>query len=115
MCPKLEPGDAGAVAKTVQAWLGNPISRGLIKFVSGTGKNGNRLDLGLKKRIRKGFGAELAEFLGAKESYVNVSFNNLLFFLHRNTWFYFSTDDEKLYGLGTNYLPMIGTGYTIKF
>ncbi|MBN2010936.1 TonB-dependent receptor [candidate division KSB1 bacterium] len=73
------------------------------------------LDFGLKKRLRKGFGAELAEFLGAKESYLNFSINNLLFFLHRNVWYYISIDEDKLYGLGTNYIPTISTGYTIKF
>ncbi len=72
------------------------------------------LDLGLKKRIRKGFGAELAEFLGAKESYLNVRFGNLLF-LRRNVWFYIPMGQEKYYGLGTNYFPEFGVGYTIKF
>ena len=74
-----------------------------------------RLDIGLKKRIRKGFGAELAEFLGAKQSYINVTFGNLLFLVHRNVWFYIPLGEKKLYGLGTNYLPMFSTGYTIKF
>jgi hypothetical protein len=74
-----------------------------------------QLDLGIKKRIRKGFGAELAEFLGAEESYMNFSFNNLLFFLHRNVWFYLPIDEDKLYGVGTNYIPTFSAGYTIKF
>jgi hypothetical protein len=74
-----------------------------------------QLDAGLKKRIRKGFGADLADFLGAKESYVNVTFSNLLFFLHRNVWFYLPLEQKKLYGLGTNYFPTFSTGYTIKF
>ena len=30
-------------------------------------------------------------------------------------FFEFSGEDNKLYGLGTNYLPTISTGYTIKF
>ena len=75
-----------------------------------------RLDLGLKKRVRKGFGAQLAKFLGAKESYINVSFQNLLFYFHRNVWFYVPIDnDDKMYGFGTNYFPIFSTGYTIKF
>ena len=49
MAAKIDPGDAEAVARTVQTWLGNPVSRRLIKFVSGKGKNGNRIDLGLKR------------------------------------------------------------------
>ena len=73
-----------------------------------------RLDLGLKKRIRKGFGAELARFFGADESYLNVAFSNLLFF-HRNVMFYLHMGEDKPYGLGTNYFPMVNVGYTIKF
>ncbi|MFC1476951.1 carboxypeptidase-like regulatory domain-containing protein [candidate division KSB1 bacterium] len=74
-----------------------------------------RLDLGLKKQIRKGFGAELAEFLGAGESFVNISFGNLLFLFRRNVWFYIPRENGKYYGVGTNYFPEIGVGYTIKF
>ncbi len=73
-----------------------------------------RLDLGVKKRIRRGFGAQLADFLGAKESYVNVNFGNLLF-LYRNVSFYFPMEDNKLYGMGTNYMPEFSMGYTVKF
>ena len=73
-----------------------------------------RLDLGLTKRVRKGFAAELAKFLGAKESYIKVVFGNILF-LRRNVWFYMPLGEEKLYGLGSNYLPEFGMGYTIKF
>jgi radical SAM protein with 4Fe4S-binding SPASM domain len=53
----IDPGDAEAVAKTVQSWLGNPLSRAMIKFVSGKGTNGNRLENGLKKYA--GFHVEL--------------------------------------------------------
>jgi len=73
-----------------------------------------RLDLGLKKRLRKGFGADLANFLGADESYLNLTFGNLLFF-HRNVMFYLPVGEEKLYGLGTNYIPEFSMSYTIKF
>lgn len=73
-----------------------------------------QLDLGLKKRIRKGFAAELAEFLGAKESYFHVKFGNLLF-LRRNVWFYIPMGKEKYYAVGNNYIPDFGMGYTIKF
>ncbi|MCK5074948.1 MAG: TonB-dependent receptor, partial [Calditrichia bacterium] len=72
------------------------------------------LDLGLKKRIRKGFAAELADFLGAKESYLNVSLSNLSF-LRRNVWIYLPMEEKKYYGFGMNWLPSIGVGYTIKF
>ncbi len=73
-----------------------------------------RLDLGLRKRIRKGFGADLAEFLGADESYINVNFGNLLF-LYRNVMFYMPVGQEKPYGFGTNYFPEFSMGYTVKF
>ena len=77
-----------------------------------------RFDLGMKKRIRKGFGAELANYLGAYESYFNLTIGNVLFFLHRNVIWYFpigAEDERKLYGLGSNYIPEISAGYTIKF
>jgi len=73
-----------------------------------------RLDLGLKKKIRSGFGAELAEFLGADEAFLNVRFGNLLFFL-RNVWFYIPMGEGDYYGLGSNYIPEFSMGYTIKF
>ncbi|MFC2076662.1 carboxypeptidase-like regulatory domain-containing protein [candidate division KSB1 bacterium] len=73
-----------------------------------------RLDIGLKKRIRKGFGAELAQFLGADESYMNFTFGNLLFLLHRNVMFYIPTY-PGYYGIGSNYAPEISVGYTVKF
>lgn len=73
-----------------------------------------RLDLGVKKRLRQGFGARLAEFLGADESYVNANFGNLLFF-YRNVSFYFPMEDDELYGMGTNYMPEFSVGYTVKF
>jgi len=73
-----------------------------------------RLDIGIKKRIRRGFGAELAQFLGANESYLNVSLGNLLLF-HRNVWFYIPTGEEKYLSIGTNYFPEISMGYSIKF
>ncbi len=73
-----------------------------------------RLDFGLQKKIRKGFAAELAEFLGADESYMNVTLGNLLFF-RRNVLFYFPVGEEKYYGIGSNYLPEFSMGYTVKF
>ncbi len=76
------------------------------------------LDLGMKKHLRTGFGAELADFLGASESYVNIALENILFFLHRNVIYYFPIEIDnsvELYGLGTNYFPMISAGYTVKF
>jgi len=73
-----------------------------------------QLDFGLKKRIRKGFGANLARFLGADKAFLNLSISNLLFAFHRNVWFYIQLD-ETLYGIGTNYFPAISYGYSILF
>jgi hypothetical protein len=76
------------------------------------------LDLGMKKQLRTGFGAELAGYLGADASYVNITLENILFFLHRNVIYYVPIEIDnsvELYGLGTNYFPMISAGYTVKF
>jgi len=73
-----------------------------------------RLDLSMKKRIRKGFGANLAKYLGAEDAYLDVTFANLLFMLQRNVWFYIN-DEGTLYGVGSNYLPSVGVGYSIQF
>ncbi|NIO19737.1 MAG: radical SAM protein [Candidatus Aenigmarchaeota archaeon] len=46
----LDTRDPHLVANTVKVWLGNPVSRGLLRFVCGKSKNGeNRLELALKK------------------------------------------------------------------
>ena len=73
-----------------------------------------RLDIGIKKRIRKGFGAELAKFMKAKDSYMNIKLGNLLF-LYRNVLFYLPMGNKKYYGLASNYFPEFSAGYTIKF
>ncbi|MEJ2628558.1 MAG: hypothetical protein P8078_08385 [bacterium] len=73
-----------------------------------------RLDLGIKKKLTNGFGADLAQFLGADDSYLNVTLGNLLFFWRNVVW-YFPVGGKKLYGLGLNYLPSFNMGYTIKF
>jgi len=72
------------------------------------------LDLGVKKLLRKGFGANLAKYLGAERAFLNFTFGNVLFFVQRNVWFYINFEDE-LYGLGTNYLPELSAGYSIQF
>jgi len=42
-------------------------------------------------------------------------FPSTCFLLHRNVWFYFPVNKEKLYALGTNYIPEFNIGYTINF
>jgi len=96
------------------ARLGALDSRVRIDSVIDRREGDGRLDLGLKKRIRKGFGAELAAFLGAEESHLNVRFGNLLF-LRRNAWLYLPVGGEKYYAIGSNYFPEFGMGYTISF
>jgi hypothetical protein len=72
------------------------------------------LDFSIKKRIRTGFGADLARYLKADKAYLNVTISDLLFAVHRNVWFYIR-DDDNLYGVGTNYFPIINFGYSIQF
>jgi len=46
----LDTRDVNLVADTVKVWIGNPVSRGLLKFVCGKTKNGeNRLEVALRK------------------------------------------------------------------
>jgi hypothetical protein len=60
----------------------------------------------MKKRLRKGFGADCA--------FTNVTFGNLLFAVQWNVWFDTRYEDE-LYGVGTNYTPEFSVGYSIQF
>jgi len=84
-------------------------------------KNGVRmpwllyLDFGLQKKVVSGFGSDLAEFFGAKESYLTVNIYNALFF-HRNVLYYFPAGGlDKMIPMGDNYLPVVSAGYTLKF
>ena len=43
--------EADLVANTVQTWLGNPISRSLLRWVSKRTENGSKLEIALKKHI----------------------------------------------------------------
>jgi CarboxypepD_reg-like domain/TonB-dependent Receptor Plug Domain len=100
----------------------NPISGSLSSYPFGVenGKNNARLpmsidlDFGVTKRIRSGFGADLAEFLKADRSYLTVSIGNILF-LHRNVIWYFPYGGKKYIPIGSNYLPTVTVGYVIKF
>ena len=71
-------------------------------------------DFGIKKQLRKGFGAELKEFLKADESYITVTLGNLLFF-RRNVLWYFPTGNKKYIPIGLNYFPYVDAGYILKF
>ena len=92
------------------------------------GKNNARLpmsldlDLGVIKRIRSGFGADLVEFLKADASYFSLSISNVSF-LYRNVLYYYPLNTligngytpTKYTPVGINYLPVVSAGYVIKF
>jgi hypothetical protein len=74
-----------------------------------------QLDMGVKKRIRTGFGVKLEKFLKADESYLTVDIVNLTFF-YRNIDYYTVPGFDELYlPVGFNYLPSVSFGYSIKF
>jgi hypothetical protein len=74
-----------------------------------------QLDIGIKKRIRKGFGAKLKDFLNAEESYLTVDVQNITF-LFRNIEYYMIPGFDNIYiPFGFNYLPFASAGYSIKF
>lgn len=49
-----------AVAGTVERWLGNPISRKLLKFITGRTEHGNRLNIALKDYANDGLSRDLS-------------------------------------------------------
>jgi hypothetical protein len=71
------------------------------------------LDIGAKKELRRGFGADLSDFLKADRSYLNVTVGNLLFF-HRNVLWYFPIGQEKYIPVSINYIPYVNIGYIVK-
>ncbi len=72
------------------------------------------LDIGLKKEIRSGYGAEAMRFFNLNKSYLSVSITNLLFF-RRNVIWYISVAGKRYLPVGINYIPGISVGYTLKF
>lgn len=73
------------------------------------------INLGLEKRIVKGFGKDIANFFHADESYLVVNIRNILF-LRRNVMYYFPIlGFDKYLPMGFDYLPAVSAGYTIKF
>jgi hypothetical protein len=71
-------------------------------------------DIGWKKKLRSGFGYNLAEYLGGVDAYMTMTIRNLLF-LHRNPIYYFYIPEYGYYGMGTEYLPSISFGYSLQF
>lgn len=77
------------------------------------------MDLSIEKKLISGFGKKFADFLNADESYVSVSVRNISF-LYRNIMLYIPGMGmegyyDKYLPLGTNYLPLVGASYTLKF
>lgn len=113
--------------KTVETAMQNyqyydPITGNIAFYPLGvsSGKNNARLpwtidlDMGILKRIRSGFAAELQQLINAKESYYTISIANILF-LKRNVIWYFPYGGEKYIPVGINYFPTVSAGYVIKF
>ncbi len=71
-------------------------------------------EIGWKKRLRGGFGYQLAEYLGTNEAYLTMSIQNLLF-LRRNPYMYTYFPGYGYYGFGMEFLPSVSFGYSIKF
>jgi hypothetical protein len=100
----------------------NPVSGTISEYPYGVERNNNNarlpmdinLDFGVVKRIRSGFGADLAEFLKADKSYLTVTVGNILF-LHRNVMWYFPYGGKSYIPIGFNYFPTVTFGYVVKF
>ncbi len=74
-----------------------------------------QLDMGLKKRIRSGFGYKLQEFLHADESFLTADIYNLTFFYRNIDYYTVPGFDNRYLPSGYNYIPSVGIGYSIKF
>jgi len=71
-------------------------------------------DMGWKKKLRSGFGYNLAEYLGGIDAYMTMTIRNLLF-LHRNPIYYFYIPEYGYYGFGAEFVPSISFGYSLQF
>lgn len=71
-------------------------------------------DFGWKKKLRAGFGFNLAEYLGGVDSYMTMTIRNILF-LHRNPVYYFYIPEYGYYALDGEFLPSISFGYSLEF
>lgn len=71
-------------------------------------------DIGWKKKLRSGFGYQLAEFIGTENVWFTMAVKNLLF-LRRNPYMYVYIPDYGYYGVGISYFPIVNVGYSIEF
>ncbi|MDA3891805.1 MAG: TonB-dependent receptor [Salinivirgaceae bacterium] len=73
------------------------------------------INLGLEKKVVRGFGKDISDFFNAEESYLVVNVRNILF-LRRNVNYYIPFQGQEQYiPMGFDYLPVVSAGYTIKF
>ncbi len=117
-------GHPTTIARTQQVYYYyDPVSNSIIpstQYVDDKKNNARlpfviQMDMGLKKRIRSGFGVKLEKFLKADESFLTVDIVNLTFF-YRNIEYYSVPGFEDMYfPVGFNYLPSVSFGYSIKF
>jgi len=77
------------------------------------------LDMGIRRKLRKGFGYSLARLLHADDSFATVTIRNILFLRRNVDWFIpglgFGRYYDKYIPLGINYFPSVGFSYAIKF
>ncbi|RMF06507.1 MAG: TonB-dependent receptor [Candidatus Neomarinimicrobiota bacterium] len=73
-----------------------------------------RWDVGWKKKLRSGFGFELAQYLGGLDADYELTIRNLLF-LHRDPSYYFYLPRYGYYAYDLEWLPSVNATYTIKF
>ncbi len=73
-----------------------------------------KLDFGWRKKLRSGFGYQLAQYLGTDKAYYTMKVNNVLF-LRRNPFMYIYIPDYGYYAAGNFMPPSISAGYTLEF
>lgn len=71
-------------------------------------------DIGWKKKLRSGFGYNLAEYLGGVDAHMTMTIRNILF-LHRNPVYYFYFPGYGYYGLDMEFFPTVSFGYSLEF
>lgn len=71
-------------------------------------------DIGWKKKLRSGFGYNLAEYLGGVDAHMTMTIRNILF-LHRNPVYYFYFPGYGYYGLDMEFFPSVSFGYSLEF
>jgi len=71
-------------------------------------------DIGWKKKLRSGFGYQLARYIGSDKAYYTLTVRNILF-LHRNPMMYVYYPGWGYYAFDFEFFPTIVAGYSIEF